>query len=79
MDTKDQLISEKDALDARIAVIDEQMASAEYVTLPGEDTERIKLQRELMLKYSEVLGERIRDYDAERIEKDLAKGEGAPE
>jgi hypothetical protein len=73
MDSKQDLIDEKEALDARIGHIDEIMNDAEYVNLPGEDTERIKLQRELMLKYSEVLGERIREFDAERQQKDRDK------
>lgn len=57
------LQSEKEAIDARIAHIDAFIGEEKYVHLPGEDVERLKHQREFMVKYSETLGERIRVFN----------------
>lgn len=63
MDTLQEITDEKAALDARLAAISTQVDSLEYTLLPGAGQARILLQRDIMKSYSDVLGERIRNFN----------------
>ena len=65
MDTKENVIEEKKDIDARIQHMAEQFDDKKFELIPGQEQERMNLQREFMKKYSETLQERIRLWDDE--------------
>ena len=59
MDYQERVVAEKRGLDANLGRLEIFIQSRNCADLPDDEQERLRVQRFHMMKYSEVLGERI--------------------